>query len=278
MRSFLIILVLVLWCLVGVWFWQLSKKCCPDVSEDTTEVSAVQEKAPIAEGNSVAAKTGPLLFNWSDKSPIYGDGWNDLRDSYKSRASKTNNLLITGQYRKDEVNKTSFENLGMARADSIMKSSFADVDPSFIQLDSRLINEGTNDRNDRFESATFSIVRNTTNIKQTADRTLIYFPYNSTQRLNATDVDTYLAEVAIRVKQSGEQVSLTGHTDSMGDSVDNERLGLSRANIIKQVLVSKGVPSNKISVNSKGETVPVASNDTKEGRAQNRRTELQIKN
>ncbi len=278
MRSFLIFLVLVIWCLVGVWFWQLSKKCCPDVSEDKTETAAIQEKAPITEEVRVAAKTGPLLFNWSDKSPIYGEGWNGLRDSYKSRASETNNLLITGQYRKDEVNNSSFENLGMARADSIMKSSFSDVNPKYVQLASRLVNEGSDNRKTRFESATFAMVRNTKNVKQTADRTLIYFPYNSTQRLNAGDVDTYLAEVAERVKASGERITLTGHTDSMGDATDNQRLGLSRANIIKQVLVAKGVSSNKISVSSKGEDVPVASNDTSKGRAENRRTELQINN
>jgi len=106
--------------------------------------------------------------------------------------------------------------------------------------------------------------------------TSIYFPYNSTQKLSAGEIDTYLTQVANRVKGSGESVRLEGHTDSAGPSDGNQRLGLSRAKIIKQNLVSKGVSSAKISVSSMGETQPVATNATSAGRALNRRTELTI--
>lgn len=278
MRSFLIFLVIVLWCLLGIWFWQLSKKCCNEDSSNLEQSSITKQEESQKVEVKEALKSGPLLFNWSDKTPILGDGWQDLRNSVMSQVTDTNHLLITGQYRKDESNNTTFENLGIARADSVRKVMFPNINLEQVQLAGSLIGEGVADRTSRFESASFSYVRNTVNVKQIADRTMIYFPYNSNQKLNAADVDSYLEEVADRVKASGERVSLTGHTDSQGDNQANEKLGLSRANIIKNVLMQKGVAADKISVASKGETSPIATNETAEGRAKNRRTELQIKN
>ncbi|MCL4165843.1 UNVERIFIED_CONTAM: hypothetical protein GTU68_047178, partial [Idotea baltica] len=90
------------------------------------------------------------------------------------------------------------------------------------------------------------------------------------------EVENYLDDVADRVKKSGERVRLTGHTDSFGDDASNQRLGQNRADIIKRYLVSKGVASSKILTASKGESSPLTTNATKAGRAENRRTELQI--
>ncbi|MCL4115904.1 UNVERIFIED_CONTAM: hypothetical protein GTU68_053527 [Idotea baltica] len=108
------------------------------------------------------------------------------------------------------------------------------------------------------------------------DKTLIYFPYNSTDKLSDREIESYLDDVAARVISSGERVQLTGHTDSKGDAEYNMGLGRSRAVVIRDYLVSKGVTRNKVVVRSEGETSPVATNATSEGRAQNRRTELQI--
>lgn len=277
MRNLLIALVLILWCLLGLWFWQLSKKCCSENAVQNIEASAAITKEDTR--NHVvkkASKSGPLLFKWSDKTPIFGEGWHALQTSLKSKVSDTNHLVITGHYRKDEMNNTSFENLGLARADSVRQAMFADINPEHVKLASSIIGEEDMDKTDLFESATFTYARNTQNVKQIADRTLIYFPYNSTQRLKAADVDAYLVEVAQRVKASGERVFLSGHTDSYGGHEENLALGLLRANVIKDILIKKGISPSKIIVESKGETVPVASNETAAGRAQNRRTELQI--
>ncbi|MCV6637780.1 OmpA family protein [Candidatus Albibeggiatoa sp. nov. NOAA] len=69
-------------------------------------------------------------------------------------------------------------------------------------------------------------------------------------------------------------VALTGHTDAIGSSRYNQTLSERRANAVKQFLVGRGIPVDQVSAQGKGESSPVASNSTREGRAQNRRVEV----
>jgi len=69
-------------------------------------------------------------------------------------------------------------------------------------------------------------------------------------------------------------VRVEGHTDSLGSEQYNYDLGLRRAQSVRTYLVGKGVRSDKISATSFGETKPIATNDTDEGRQLNRRVEL----
>lgn len=73
-----------------------------------------------------------------------------------------------------------------------------------------------------------------------------------------------------------EVVIAVGHTDSVGTDAYNQKLGLRRAEAVRAYLVSKGIPANKVFVESKGEKQPVADNKTKEGRAKNRRVEIEV--
>lgn len=86
------------------------------------------------------------------------------------------------------------------------------------------------------------------------------------------------------LNQVAEQVSAieletliaTGHTDSTGPDAYNQKLSERRANSVKEYLVSRGVPADRIYTEGKGEAEPVATNATREGRAQNRRVEIEI--
>ncbi|MFT0547933.1 outer membrane protein OmpA [Allopusillimonas ginsengisoli] len=73
-----------------------------------------------------------------------------------------------------------------------------------------------------------------------------------------------------------ETLIATGHTDSIGTEAYNQGLSERRANSVKAYLLSKGIPSDRIYVEGKGELQPRASNATREGRAQNRRVEIEI--
>jgi OOP family OmpA-OmpF porin len=73
-----------------------------------------------------------------------------------------------------------------------------------------------------------------------------------------------------------EVVIAIGHTDSIGADAYNQKLSVRRAESVKAYLVSKGVEPNRIYTEGKGEKQPVASNKTKDGRAKNRRVEIEV--
>ncbi|KTT21819.1 outer membrane protein OmpA [Pseudacidovorax intermedius] len=73
-----------------------------------------------------------------------------------------------------------------------------------------------------------------------------------------------------------EVIIAVGHTDSIGTDAYNQRLSVRRAEAVKAYLVSKGIERNRVYTEGKGEKQPIADNRTKEGRAKNRRVEIEV--
>jgi len=73
-----------------------------------------------------------------------------------------------------------------------------------------------------------------------------------------------------------EVVIAVGHADSIGSDAYNQKLSLRRAEAVKAYLVSKGIEANRVYTEGKGEKQPIADNRTREGRAKNRRVELEV--
>lgn len=73
-----------------------------------------------------------------------------------------------------------------------------------------------------------------------------------------------------------EVIIAVGHTDSVGTDAYNQKLSVRRADAVKAYLISKGVESNRVYTEGKGEKQPVADNKTAEGRAKNRRVEIEV--
>ncbi|MEY2791120.1 MAG: hypothetical protein RL295_1285 [Pseudomonadota bacterium] len=73
-----------------------------------------------------------------------------------------------------------------------------------------------------------------------------------------------------------EVIIAVGHTDSVGSDAYNQKLSVRRAESVKAYLVTKGIEKNRIYTEGKGEKQPVADNKTKEGRAKNRRVEIEV--
>jgi peptidoglycan-associated lipoprotein len=93
------------------------------------------------------------------------------------------------------------------------------------------------------------------------------------------DVRAKLDELANKLKAdpAGNYIEVEGHTDSTGTPVVNEKLGLARAENVKRYLYETyQIPLHKINVISYGEQKPVAPNNTRDGRAQNRRVVVKV--
>ncbi len=73
-----------------------------------------------------------------------------------------------------------------------------------------------------------------------------------------------------------EVIIAVGHTDSVGGDPYNQKLSVKRSEAVKAYLVSKGIEKNRVYTEGKGEKQPVADNKTKDGRAKNRRVEIEV--
>ncbi|MFN9195271.1 MAG: OmpA family protein, partial [Pseudomonadota bacterium] len=86
-----------------------------------------------------------------------------------------------------------------------------------------------------------------------------------------------LADLVDKTKAiSLEVVIAVGHTDSVGEGAYNQRLSVARADAVKNFLIGKGIEKNRIYTEGKGASQPVADNKTAEGRAKNRRVEVEV--
>jgi OmpA-OmpF porin, OOP family len=73
-----------------------------------------------------------------------------------------------------------------------------------------------------------------------------------------------------------EVIIAVGHTDSDGSDAYNQKLSVARSEAVKSYLTSKNVERNRVYTEGKGEKQPVADNKTKEGKAKNRRVEIEV--
>ena len=73
-----------------------------------------------------------------------------------------------------------------------------------------------------------------------------------------------------------EVIIAVGHTDSVGSDAYNQKLSVKRSEAVKAYLVSKGIEKNRVYTEGKGEKQPIADNKTRDGRAKNRRVEIEV--
>src|SRR5690606_24873069 len=89
-----------------------------------------------------------------------------------------------------------------------------------------------------------------------------------------TESYSTLDKLAKELRDNNASVTLDGYASAEGTEAYNLNLSKDRANAVKQYLVNAGVSASSITANGNGESNPVASNDTEEGRVQNRRVEI----
>ena len=108
------------------------------------------------------------------------------------------------------------------------------------------------------------------------NRTVLNFATASAALPDASSAPLQTAADRIKGLPAGTRIEVGGHTDNTGSAAANMALSQRRADAVRNALIHDGVDGSMLTTQGYGETKPVASNDTPEGRLQNRRTEFTV--
>jgi len=255
----------------------------PDCSElpfcGGTKTAAVAP--PVKQVEEV--QRAPLDCQWSDHLVSTNDGFENFKSEILAGLEDNNILEIVGIYYEGEENNTEFEDIGLARADELKNLFINAVGEDRIQVRSNKLDHAGATKEGYYSCAEFNWIAGVEEEEEAyspveflEDRTIIRFPYNSVEKDVDYQIDDYLETLAIQLKENGTTVRLTGHTDNKGNEERNEILAHRRAKMIRDILREKGVRRSQILTFTRGESEPIASNDTEEGRHENRRVEVQV--
>jgi outer membrane protein OmpA-like peptidoglycan-associated protein len=280
MRSLFLLTTVIIWLALG-WMHSISQQVLEDDKAAIAESEIVQaesnKEADFSEKltDQIEEPRIPIRLDTSKQIQLTEE-WLEYKEELIESLKEDEILQITGKYTEDEEYNGTLENLGMARAEEIRQN--LGLASEKVQLRG-ILDTDTVDNETVSEVISFrNIIVNNSIDESIENRTIIRFPSNSTNKLNDEVVEEYLDKLIRRITKSGEHAKLTGFSDSDGSVEHNLSLGQRRADVIKDYLVSKGVEDSRVITLSEGEGSPIASNDTEEGKAKNRRTELEIIN
>jgi outer membrane protein OmpA-like peptidoglycan-associated protein len=118
-------------------------------------------------------------------------------------------------------------------------------------------------------------------VTRSGDQIVLNMPGNITFATNSADINAgfydVLNSVAIVLNEFNKTtVDIIGHTDNVGSDVHNQQLSEGRARSVAEYLASQKVAPARLLIAGRGESQPIASNDSPEGRSRNRRVAIQI--
>lgn len=134
---------------------------------------------------------------------------------------------------------------------------------------------------DRQEADLRRQLDNDVTITNTGDRLIVSLPQSITFATDSTTVQPGIRDdlqaLANNVQvYANSTLQIVGHTDSDGDASYNQQLSEERAFVVSNILVANGVPQGRLQTIGRGESQPIATNLTPEGKAQNRRVDIVI--
>ena len=232
----------------------------------------------------MAQSNQTLRFVKSNNLPIVGDETNTALQKLVAylNANPNKAVDVRGYYQAGELNTSGYDNLGLARANQLkqkllqMGANTNQLTPKGIETASLTIQNDT-----LFNAADF--VFDTPKKPSTAPKDLlakplnVYFENNTAAIDQTKELNDYLAELKNYIDQTpNSNIAITGFTDNIGTAEDNLRLAKDRATVVQKFMVKKGFNAKQLQVDFKGMQNPIASNETTEGRAKNRRVEIRI--
>lgn len=281
-KAWLTVLVFVLWA-GGSWYWYVCRiqQSCPQWDQQAQSVTNEESSPEEAEPPGIPLDQPcpyPVGAKWSSPELSTGPAYEQLKDSLLQALGEDNILEIIGIWYEGEEAPPGQPNLGLARAQRFREMLGDALPDERVTISSRRLTPPEGIEGQWIEALDFNFIApdkpEEVEIVEVENRIEVHFPFNSTQAEIDQRVRDYLEKLAMRLKQTDETVTIVGHTDNVGDEDSNYRLGLLRAQAMRDELVRKGVDPARIKVLSKGETEPIATNDTEQGRRKNRRAEI----
>ncbi len=282
------------WIAAGSYF--LTCPTCNPVVEKKAEVVPAKP-APVVETNVWDVKDGtrfttgsPNHFTFPNSSAVPNvpaktqTAFNNVSKYLQDNPARQ--LLLTGYYKADEAYSGTFDNLGVDRAEAIKANMVSNGAPA-----ANIITTGLADYNLKFTKKNLLVRGVNFDFKGESDLAeirprlkaepyKIYFATGSNQVDLNQALKDYLADVKYYVSQVPDAaIQVSGHTDNVGSLGGNTRLSKKRAGEIKDYMVRQGIRATAItSVIGEGPNRPIATNDTDEGKSQNRRVEIIVTN
>jgi outer membrane protein OmpA-like peptidoglycan-associated protein len=229
--------------------------------------------------SAAAAVTGPAIPMFTcGESALPGLNYPSFRDSILKTGGQGDTMVITGVQYADEP-----EAVAIARAEAFRKILGNKMPNDRVRIATRklettcaeaAVGGGVRGVDLAWNKLKLSLQESAI-IESENDVTLL-FPFNSTEKDRDIKVETYLKSLIDKHKSTTARFNIVGHTDNVGSDEANEKLGLGRAQSIAKILTNGGIAADRITTASKGKSEPVASNDTDEGRQQNRRVVVSI--
>ncbi|SFC03935.1 OmpA family protein [Spirosoma endophyticum] len=318
MTKTLWIFLLLLW-MVGSTWWHVCKikQLCADDFRPT-EIRSTDaplfttppgaDVFTIADGNKFRLELpGNFSFATSDANAnmnTLGGSLETLISYLKDSPERT--IQVIGYYAPAETNKSSFDNLGLARAEGIKQYMgqqgipAASITTKGVERNLPFTTKGDSlkggidfafggaEPNESSSSTSGLVVMDEpTSEKELAEGQKytsvfepidLYFPLGEANYIKTSDTKKFFDEAAkFLAANKNKKLILTGHTDNSGPEDANMRLSKNRANEVKSKLRKSGIESDQIEVIARGESEPKADNKTLSGRKANRRVTVVVK-
>lgn len=329
------IILLVLWMIGSTWWHvcQIKQLCANDGPPETVRPIGVVRVPPLLitdadqfrlalPGNFSFARSGATatlttLKGSLDSLTAYLKGSGPAPADRSSRPGTSmpgRTLTITGYYATDETNRTSFANLGLARAEGIKQYFVQQGIPAASLATKGEARSGkstgggengglvfTPEGDSLYGGIGFAFRGAAVTPTASATATMplpateeglaaaekytsvfepidLYFPLGGANYIKTSATTKFFDEAAkYLAAHTDKKLLLTGHTDNSGPNAVNLRLSRDRANGVKVRLRKSGINQQQIVVDAKGETAPKAPNNTREGRKANRRVTVVVR-
>lgn len=292
----LYVFLLITWISVSTYWYtcRIQNLCIPE-NLKFTEGALLSAEASSSGLKIIGTNIGAadnIRFIHSRQHPFISGGIKVAFNNVETYLSLNDDLAleVTGTYASTEKNNTLLDNLGLARAEAFkawMVMQGADrsqIITRFTESDSlpfihdtlsnglafRIVNKPEEERigPDELKAVERRLKEN-------------YQPFyfeSTSANLKVNDhLKAYVRDLRIFLDAYPDKnITLVGHTDESGSAEANVRIGRSRAEYVRQLLSETGINYQQMRTNSKGESMPVASNKTKEGQSKNRRVEIQF--